>query len=81
MLYIYLENDHEFSPVDFLEEMVNANIKPNRVTFQRLILQFCNQGKINEANRLMEDMENNKISVNEEMFSSLIWGHSINKYV
>lgn len=78
MLDVYLESEFDFSPFDFLEMMSNANVKPNRVTFQKLISQFCNQGKVGEAMKLVDNMANEQITVNENVYSSFIHGHLIN---
>ena len=61
--------------------MVDANVKPNRVTFQNFVWQFCNQGKVNEAIQILEYMTEEKIPINEEVLSSLIYGYAVNKYV
>ncbi|KAF4016265.1 hypothetical protein G4228_008102 [Cervus hanglu yarkandensis] len=57
LLKVYLQNEHKFSPTDFLAKMEKANIQPNRVTYQRLIAAYCNMGDI-EGARDMENAEN-----------------------
>lgn len=76
LLDIYLESEFDFSPFDFLEMMSKANVKPNRVTFQKLISQFCNQGKVEEAMNMIDTLSNEQIS--ENVYSSFIHGHLIN---
>lgn len=81
LLTIYLESEHDFSPLEFLEEIANANVLPNRVTYQKLISQFCNKGQVQEANQIIKHMETEQFPINEDILSSLIYGHFINKYI
>lgn len=57
-------------------EMKKNNIEPNRVTFQRLIQQYCNNGDIAGATKILEHMSEKEIPINEIIFNSLIKGHS-----
>ncbi|EMP42593.1 Leucine-rich PPR motif-containing protein [Chelonia mydas] len=57
LLKVYLQNEHKFSPTEFLSKMEQANVQPNRVTYQRLIAAYCNEGDI-EGARDMENAEN-----------------------
>lgn len=77
LLLVNLENDSDFSPLDILVEMKNKNIEPNRVTFQRLIDQYCNKGDIAGATKILEHMSEKEIPINEMIFNSLIKGHSM----
>ncbi|CAD6999056.1 leucine-rich PPR motif-containing protein, mitochondrial [Ceratitis capitata] len=76
LLRVYLENEHQFSPTDFLSEIESKNIEPNRVTYQRLIARYCQQGDIDGATRILEFMRSKNLPVNENVFNSLILGHS-----
>ncbi|XP_037957314.1 leucine-rich PPR motif-containing protein, mitochondrial [Teleopsis dalmanni] len=76
LLRVYLENEHQFSPTDFLSEIESKNIEPNRVTYQRLITRYCQQGDIEGATRILEFMREKNLPVNENVFNSLILGHS-----
>lgn len=76
LLRVYLENEHPFSPTDFLAEIEAKNIEPNRVTYQRLIARYCQQGDIEGATRILEFMREKSLPVNENVFNSLILGHS-----
>ncbi|KAL7302489.1 hypothetical protein TKK_0005133 [Trichogramma kaykai] len=78
LLTLYLENDHEFSPLDFLENMIQADTLPNRVTFQRLIAQFCNHGQVKEANQIIDFVKRNNVPITESILSPLIYGHAMN---
>lgn len=79
MLNVYAETDHLYSPVEFLEEMVKAGIHPNRVTYQKLIAQYCNEGQVSEASEMFDHAKSEGISVTEDMLSSMIYGHFVNK--
>lgn len=37
LLKVYLENEHKFSPTEFLAKLEKKGVEPNRVTYQRLI--------------------------------------------
>ncbi|XP_055858691.1 leucine-rich PPR motif-containing protein, mitochondrial [Episyrphus balteatus] len=76
LLRVYLENEHPFSPAEFLSELESKAIEPNRVTYQRLVLRYCQQGDIDGATRILEYMREKNLPVNENVFNALILGHS-----
>ncbi|KAK9870349.1 hypothetical protein WA026_006434 [Henosepilachna vigintioctopunctata] len=76
LLRVYLENEHSFSPVEFLAEMKEKGVEPNRVTYQRLISRFCQDGDIEGATNVLEHMRQKELPVNETVFNALIIGHS-----
>lgn len=76
LLRVYLENEHPFSPADFLAELQSKGVEPNRVTYQRLISRFCQQGDIDGATQILEFMREKQLPVNENVFNALIMGHS-----
>ncbi|XP_072376405.1 leucine-rich PPR motif-containing protein, mitochondrial [Diabrotica undecimpunctata] len=76
LLRVYLENEHPFSPTEFLSELENKGIEPNRVTYQRLIARYCQDGDIEGATKILEFMREKQMSVNENVFNALIVGHS-----
>ena len=41
LLKVYIDNNHDFSPVDILAKLTENNIEPNRLTFQHLIVKYC----------------------------------------
>lgn len=41
LLRVYLENNHKFSPTEFLAQLERSGVEPNRVTYQRLIARYC----------------------------------------
>ncbi|KAF2894634.1 hypothetical protein ILUMI_11532 [Ignelater luminosus] len=76
LLRVYLENEHQFSPTEFLTELESKGIEPNRVTYQRLIARYCQLGDIEGATRILEFMREKQLPVNENVFNALITGHS-----
>lgn len=76
LLRVYLENEHPFSPTEFLSELESKGIEPNRVTYQRLIARYCQDGDIEGATRILEFMREKQLPVNENVFNALIVGHS-----
>ncbi|XP_064600920.1 leucine-rich PPR motif-containing protein, mitochondrial-like [Liolophura sinensis] len=46
LLRVYLQNEHKFSPTDFLASMDSNKVTPNRVTYQRLVARYCQDGDI-----------------------------------
>uniref|UniRef100_W4VRN5 Putative bicoid mrna stability factor n=1 Tax=Corethrella appendiculata TaxID=1370023 RepID=W4VRN5_9DIPT len=76
LLRVYLENEYQFSPTEFLADLEAKGIEPNRVTFQRLISRYCQTGDIEGATRILEFMREKQLPVNENVFNALIMGHS-----
>uniref|UniRef100_A0A7N9CI48 Leucine-rich PPR motif-containing protein, mitochondrial n=1 Tax=Macaca fascicularis TaxID=9541 RepID=A0A7N9CI48_MACFA len=76
LLKVYLQNEYKFSPTDFLAKMEEANIQPNRVTYQRLIASYCNTGDIEGASKILGFMKNKDLPVTEAVFSALVTGHA-----
>ncbi|CAH0561344.1 unnamed protein product [Brassicogethes aeneus] len=76
LLRVYLENEFEFSPTDFLNNLESKGIEPNRVTYQRLIARYCQVGNIDGATKILEYMREKQLPVNENVFNALIVGHS-----
>lgn len=80
LLRVYLENEHSFSPTEFLANLEHKGIEPNRVTYQRLISRYCQEGDIEGATRILEFMREKQHPVNENVFNALIMGHSQAEY-
>ncbi|ETN57784.1 bicoid stability factor [Anopheles darlingi] len=76
LLRVYLDNEHSFSPTEFLADLQSNGIEPNRVTYQRLISRYCQQGDIEGATKILEFMREKQLPVNEYVFNALIMGHS-----
>uniref|UniRef100_S4RAY7 Leucine-rich pentatricopeptide repeat containing n=1 Tax=Petromyzon marinus TaxID=7757 RepID=S4RAY7_PETMA len=76
LIKVYLQNEHKFSPTDFLEKMEKEGVTPNRVTYQRLIAAYCNEGDIDGASKILGFMKNKDIPITEQVFNSLVTGHA-----
>lgn len=76
LLKVYLQNEFKFSPMDFLAKMEASNILPNRVTYQRLIAAYCQNGDIDGASTILGFMKNKDLPITEAVFNSLITGHA-----
>lgn len=76
LLRVYLDNEHPFSPTEFLTDLKAKGIEPNRVTYQRLISRYCQEGDIEGATKILEYMREKQLPVNEYVFNALVMGHS-----
>ncbi|XP_048208975.1 leucine-rich PPR motif-containing protein, mitochondrial isoform X2 [Perognathus longimembris pacificus] len=76
LLKVYLQNEYKFSPTDFLTKMEEANVQPNRVTYQRLIAAYCSEGDIEGASKILGFMKTKDLPITEAVFSALITGHA-----
>ncbi|XP_071514137.1 leucine-rich PPR motif-containing protein, mitochondrial isoform X2 [Panulirus ornatus] len=76
LLRVYLENEHKFSPTEFLADLEKSGIEPNRVTYQRLLSRYCQDGDIEGATKILEFMKEKQLPVGENIFNSLIMGHA-----
>lgn len=76
LLRVYLENEYLFSPIDFLENLKLKGVEPNRVTYQRLIMRYCQQGDLDGATLILKFMQEKILPINEHVFNALIIGHS-----
>eukprot|EP00062_Callorhinchus_milii_P011939 gi/632958434/ref/XP_007895038.1/ PREDICTED: leucine-rich PPR motif-containing protein, mitochondrial [Callorhinchus milii] len=76
LLKVYLQNEHQFSPTEFLAKMESANVQPNRVTFQRLIAAYCSHGDIEGASKILGFMKSKDLPITEVVFNSLVTGHA-----
>ncbi|XP_063887839.1 leucine-rich PPR motif-containing protein, mitochondrial-like [Scylla paramamosain] len=76
LLRVYLENSHKFSPTEFLAQLEKNGVEPNRVTYQRLISRYCQEGDIEGATKILEFMKEKQLPVGENIFNALITGHA-----
>ncbi|XP_055546807.1 leucine-rich PPR motif-containing protein, mitochondrial [Wyeomyia smithii] len=76
LLRVYLDNEHSFSPTEFLADLKAKGVEPNRVTYQRLVSRYCQEGDIEGATKILEYMREKQMPVNEYVFNALIMGHS-----
>lgn len=76
LLKIYVENNHSFNPMEFVQSMEAKDILPNRITYQRLIHAYCSTGDLEGAFKVLEIMKTKDFPITENVFNSLITGHS-----
>ncbi|KAM6462880.1 leucine-rich PPR motif-containing protein, mitochondrial [Liasis olivaceus] len=76
LLKVYLQNEHAFSPDEFLTKMEEADVQPNRVTYQRLIAAYCNKGDIDGSSKILNIMKSKDLPITELIFSALVTGHA-----
>ncbi len=76
LLRVYLENEYKFNPTEFLQELSNKGCEPNRVTYQRLIARYCQEGDIDGATTILQHMKEKQLPINEHVFNALVEGHA-----
>ncbi|CAF4835023.1 unnamed protein product [Pieris macdunnoughi] len=76
LLRVYLENEHAFSPAQFLEEIERKGLQPNRVTYQRLMWRYCQEGDVEGATKVLEKMRELNMPVSEPVLNALVMGHA-----
>lgn len=76
LLRVYLENEHPFSPAQFLEELERKGLQPNRVTYQRLMWRYCQEGDVDGATKVLEKMRELNFPVSEPVLNALVMGHA-----
>lgn len=75
LLAVYNMNKLQFSPTEFLASMEANGVAPNRITYQRLIARFCEDGDIEGATQVLEHMKSASLPINDHVFNSFITGH------
>nr|DBA27189.1 TPA: hypothetical protein GDO54_011358 [Pyxicephalus adspersus] len=76
LLKVYLENEHKFSPTEFLANMEANQIQANQSTYELLIAAYCHEGDIEGASKILGFMKSTDLPITEDVFSSLITGHA-----
>lgn len=66
-----------FDPQAILSQIEADNLKPDRVTYQRLIEHHCLWGDINQALSLLEKMKENGFPLSEWIFAALMNGYGV----
>uniref|UniRef100_A0A6G1SIZ7 Leucine-rich PPR motif-containing protein, mitochondrial n=1 Tax=Aceria tosichella TaxID=561515 RepID=A0A6G1SIZ7_9ACAR len=76
LIRVLNENGTNYDPKKIIDEMIERGLAPDRITYQRLIHQYCLQGDIAGATGLLETMKEKEMELNEATFASLIIGYS-----
>lgn len=78
LIKVMNDNSIEFNPETILAELKEKNLEPDPATYQRCILQYCKQKKLDLANNLLEEMKSKDFILNENIFAALVVGYSPN---
>ncbi|KAM3932483.1 leucine-rich PPR motif-containing protein, mitochondrial [Leptodactylus fuscus] len=76
LLDVYIQNEHVFSPTEFLANMEAAHVEPDQGTYQGLIAAYCSEGDIDGASKILGFMKSKNFPITEDVFNSLIRGHA-----
>ncbi|XP_075060245.1 leucine-rich PPR motif-containing protein, mitochondrial [Mixophyes fleayi] len=76
LLKVYRENEHRFSPTEFLATMEAAEVEPDQSTYEELIAAYCSEGDIEGASKILGFMKSKNLPITEQVFNSLIKGHA-----
>ncbi|CAK1540689.1 unnamed protein product [Leptosia nina] len=76
LLRVYLENEHPFSPAQFLDDMESKGLQPNRVTYHRLMWRYCQEGDVEGATKVLEKMRELNMPISEPVLNALVMGHA-----
>ncbi|XP_075719344.1 leucine-rich PPR motif-containing protein, mitochondrial [Rhinoderma darwinii] len=76
LLDVYIQNEHVFSPTEFLANMEATNVQPDQGTYQGLIAAYCSEGDIDGASKILGFMKSKNFPITEDVFNSLIKGHA-----
>lgn len=76
LLRVFNENLSKVDPKKILASMAEQNVTPDKVTYQRILHQYCLQGDIDGVTETLETMKAADYSLNEQVFASLIIGYT-----
>lgn len=76
LLQVYIENKYKFSPLQILSNMKKQSIKPNSVTYKKLLEYYCRNGNLSEAKIILEYLKNKMQFLDIDVFNLLIMGYS-----
>lgn len=76
LLKIYLNNKHEFSPLDILSDMKKQSIVPNENTYKELLKYYCMKGNMSGAMTVFQCMKDENHVLTEDVFNSFILGYA-----
>ena len=72
LLTAHLDNDHGYSPKEFLAWMRSVGIEADAATFSLFIERYCNAGDIGGATATLEVMRARDMKISRSVFHSLI---------
>lgn len=79
LIKTYTENDHQFDPLELINEMKDQNIQPNHRTYEFVVNKYCLDGDLDKVTKILEKMNEEGLSLTAPIFDSLILAYFINK--
>eukprot|EP00794_Sanderia_malayensis_P017344 gene17344-19076_t len=79
LLSVYIQNRHKFSPLEFLSEMQENKIQPDKSTYMLIVQAYCQEGDLSGALRVIDFMSKQEIPVTEPIYTALVTGYSKNE--
>ncbi|XP_068750755.1 leucine-rich PPR motif-containing protein, mitochondrial-like [Montipora capricornis] len=78
LLSVYVQNNHDFNPLDILEKMEKNSIDPNRTTLLLLIQGYALKGDVAGAFKVLEFIREAGMPLTEQVFAALITAYGFN---
>jgi len=78
LLSVYIQNRHSFSPLEFLADMQESKIQPDKSTYMLIVQAYCHEGDLTGALRVVDFMVKQGIPVSEPIYTALVTGHCRN---
>eukprot|EP00795_Rhopilema_esculentum_P013565 gene13565-4453_t len=78
LLSVYIQNRHQFSPLEFLADMQENKVQPDKFTYSLIVQAYCQDGDLSGALRVIDFMTKQEIPLSEAIYTSLITGYSKN---
>lgn len=75
LLQVYVSNNHDFSPSQFMDDMSTAGLTPDQGTLSLLLDSYCQQGDLAGAQSLLQHMHEKGHHITEQVYASLISGY------
>lgn len=76
LLKLYVENEQDFSPMEFMKDMESKGIYPDNDTYEACINHYCRKGNVTETLRLVGNMRDSHVFVTETIFNLITMGFS-----
>lgn len=71
-----IDNEVRFVPAEFMRELEEMDIYPNRSTYENLIEKFCRAGDVEGASKIVTFMRENIVFVGKPVFDSFLFAYS-----
>ncbi|KAJ7382735.1 hypothetical protein OS493_033020 [Desmophyllum pertusum] len=77
LLNVYLQNNHDFNPLEVLEQMENNKVEPNTTTLLLLIEGYAQKGDVAGAFKVLEFIKAAQMPLTEQVFASLVTAYGL----